>query len=252
MRFRKLLIDGDVIAYRAACAADNKDAGPEVSIPEQMKDAEQYADQIIEHVIYKFVPFPSPKDYGVFLTGVTNFRYEIAKAQPYKAHRPKEKPKYLGHVRNHLRDKWSATTSTDQEADDDIAIEAAKNNYEAIIVSVDKDFLQVPCGNYNFVKDEFREIDEWEGLNFFYSQILTGDAADHIPGLYRVGPVKAEKILKGAETEYDLYKKCVVAYDNDEEAVLERARLLWLRREAGELWEPPVEVKPKAGQGNKK
>lgn len=237
-RFRKLLFDGDVIAYRAACAAENKN-DPEVTVMEEMQNATAYADQILEQVIYKFVPFPAPKDYAVFLTGSNNFRYEIAKAQPYKGNRPSEKPPYLGHVRNHLKEKWNASVSQGQEADDDIATEAASLDYEAIIISVDKDFLQVPCGNYNFVKDEFKEIDEWEGLKFFYTQILTGDAADHIPGIYRVGPVKAEKILKGAETEYDLYRKCVDAYDGNEEDVLERARLLWLRRKEGELWEPP-------------
>ena len=77
---------------------------------------------------------------------------------------------------------------------------------------------------------------------FFYTQILTGDTADNIIGLYGIGPVKAKKILAGAETEQELFDRCVAQYDGDVDKVVQNARLLWLRRKEGQLWEPPEEV----------
>jgi len=39
--------------------------------------------------------------------------------------------------------------------------------------------------------------------------------------------------------EKELYEAVVKAYDGDEGRVLENARLLWLRREEGQMWQPP-------------
>jgi 5'-3' exonuclease len=99
--------------------------------------------------------------------------------------------------------------------------------------------MQVPCWFYNFLKDEWHKTNEWDGLKFFYTQVLTGDAVDNIIGLYRVGPVKAKKMLAECKTEEELYKACVDAYDGDVDRVIENARLLWLRRYVDQLWEPP-------------
>jgi 5'-3' exonuclease len=74
---------------------------------------------------------------------------------------------------------------------------------------------------------------------YYEGQILTGDAADNIKGLLRVGPVKADKLLEGLTEEKELYEAVVKAYDGDKGRVLENARLLWLRREEGQMWQPP-------------
>ena len=71
-------------------------------------------------------------------------------------------------------------------------------------------------------------------------KIFINHAADNIKGIYRVGPVKAAKILEGCSTEQELYDACVKAYDGDLDRVLENARLLWLRRYEGEMWMPPL------------
>jgi hypothetical protein len=60
-------------------------------------------------------------------------------------------------------------------------------------------------------------------------------------GLYKVGPVKANKILQGCDTEEELWDAVLKAYDGDIERVVENARLLWLRRKEGEIWEPPTD-----------
>ena len=54
-----------------------------------------------------------------------------------------------------------------------------------------------------------------------------------------VGGPATEKILKDASTEEDLWDAVLKAWDGDVDRVVENARLLWLRRYEGELWQPP-------------
>ena len=236
MTFGKVLIDGDIIAYRAAFATQDK-------LP---KDAEEKAEELIQYILQETLVFPSPNDYKVYLTGKGNFRHDVAKSHVYKGNRKDaSKPLHLPTVRQYLIDKHNAIVSEGEEADDLIAIEATRLGKNTTVASIDKDMLQIPCKHFNFGRGEWSDVDEWLGLTFFYKQILTGDAADNIVGLYKVGPVKADKMLDGAETEEDLWKKCVDAYNGDVDRVIENARLLWLRRREDELWQPPVAVKQK-------
>lgn len=228
-------MDGDIVAYRCAFSAKG---GPE---GEALSKTDTLVNYILEQTIAH--PFPCTSEYHVYLTGSDNFRYEIAKSYPYKANRTaQEKPEHLGAVRQYLQETRPTTVSYGEEADDLISIAATLGGPDTIIASIDKDFLQVPCKHYNFVKDEWTTVTPEEGIKFFYTQVLTGDAVDNIKGLHRVGPVKASKILEGLTTEQELYKACLDAYDGDVERVLENARLLWLRRYEGEMWECPIKA----------
>jgi hypothetical protein len=90
MRTGKVLIDGDIVAYRAAFATQDL-------LP---KDATDKADELLHYILEQTVMFPEPTDYIVFLTGSGNFRFEIAKSYPYKGNRvANEKPKHLACVR---------------------------------------------------------------------------------------------------------------------------------------------------------
>jgi 5'-3' exonuclease len=136
--------------------------------------------------------------------------------------------------------KYDAILSENCEADDMIGIYANRFGYDnVVIVSVDKDFEQIPTTIFNPSKWEWKTVDIWTATKILYKQILTGDAADNIKGLLRVGPVKADKLLEGLTEEKDLYEAVVKAYDGDKGRVLENARLLWLRREEGQMWQPP-------------
>ncbi len=230
---RKVLIDGDIVAYRSAFAT--QDLFP--------KDAEEKAEILLDYILEETLEFPTPDQYEIYLTGSGNFRHQIAKSYEYKGNRKSaEKPIHLYHIRQYMVDKFDAIVSEGEEADDLIAIEATRLGPDTVVASIDKDMLQIPCHHFNFGKNEWKTVDEWSGLQFFYNQILTGDREDKIGGLYRVGPVKATKMLSEAKTEKDLWEACVKAYDGDVDRVIENARLLWLRRTEGEIWQPPVNV----------
>lgn len=271
----KVLIDGDIVAYRAAAIIEAdfweahkhelgslykfKETQPEhfesmflERYDYQLERTLEKVDGIIDRILTDLqdvdpaLIFLGPDECEVFLTGRDNFRYDIAKTHAYKGHRGvNKKPVLLSKARQYMIDKWGAEVSEGEEADDLIAIAATKYGPEAIVVSIDKDMLQIPCKHYNFVKNEWTEVSEFEGLRFFYSQILTGDSADNIVGLYLVGPKKAEKLLENCEDEDDLWEAVVKAYDGDIDRVVENARLLWLRREEDELWQPPDHRKQK-------
>jgi 5'-3' exonuclease len=232
MEMGKVLIDGDIIAYRAAFSTEQMGSS----------DTERKVDDLIDFILEKTVLFPELlEDYVVYLTGKGNFRHEIAKSYVYKGNRKDvQKPRHLQHARDYMHGKYEAIVSSGEEADDLIAIEAARLNYDACVASIDKDMLQIPCWHFNIVRGDYTKVTPEEGIKFFYTQILTGDRADNIVGLFRVGPKKAEKILEGATEERDLWDRVVKAYDGVEDRVVENARLLWLRRKEEEIWLPPT------------
>jgi 5'-3' exonuclease len=231
MDMGKVLIDGDIIAYRAAFSTEQMG----------LSDTKAKVDDLIEFILDKTVLFPEiGLDYVVYLTGKGNFRHDIAKSHVYKGNRKSvQKPRHLQTARDHMESKYKAIISKGEEADDLIAMEAAKLNYKACVASIDKDMLQIPCWHFNIVRGDYLKVEPFGGIKFFYKQILTGDRADNIVGLFRIGEVKASKILDGAETEEELWDRVIKAYDGDEERVTENARLLWLRREEAEIWQPP-------------
>jgi hypothetical protein len=141
--------------------------------------------------------------------------------------------------------KLGAKMSENEEADDSVGIASTEGNYW--IVHVDKDLDQLPGWHYNPVKDEEYYVTEFEGLYSFYKQILTGDRVDNIEGIRGIGPVKADKILKDCTTEEELYAACIKAYDGNTDRVLENGKLLWLRREINQMWQPPSSLQDQSG-----
>ena len=211
------LIDGDIVAYRVACTL-------------QEDDAADFAYARTEDLVDQIIVNSEADSFRIFLTGKDNFRYTIY--PEYKAHRPKEKPHWLQPIREYLVANFNAEVVNGQEADDALGI---NQTGDSIICSIDKDLLQIPGRHYNFVKDEFTEVDEFQGIHHFYMQCLMGDRSDNIKGIPKVGPKNAEKILAGKLTEKELFDAVRDAYGNDEEFIM-NARVLWIRRKEDEDW----------------
>jgi len=228
-----ILIDADIICYRLGYATENDPSASEKLVKAMVNT---YVDDMLQAIVAKH---PHYTEFYMYLTGKGNFRNEIAVTAPYKGNRTKKKPRFVPTIREHLIRNFEAIVSEDQEADDVIAIKATQNRDNCLICSVDKDFLQVPGYHYNFVTNVYQTVSDEEGLFNFYQQILTGDRVDNIVGLTGIGPVKSKNLLEGL-SEQEMYAKCVELYES-EERVIENARLLWLRREEGQIWNPPNE-----------
>jgi hypothetical protein len=222
------LIDADIVVYRVAFAAQE----------ENEKVVLSRTAEFMEDLVMK----PWVTDYKGFLTGSNNYRKEIAVTAPYKGNRVQERPVHYQLVRDYLVSAWGCEVIDGQEADDAIGIAAYSYNDDDeayIIMSIDKDLDMIRGWHYNFTKDLKYFVQEDETLRTFYTQVLTGDRVDNIPGLKGVGPKKAEKILKDCVSEQDMYQAVLKAYDNNEEYLCEQAKLLWIRRQPSQIWSPP-------------
>lgn len=192
----------------------------------------------------------------LFLTGKGNFRDALATIKGYKANRdPGHRPVHYKSIRRYLKNRWGATVVDGYEADDAVAMAAAEVDYDPdkiIIVTCDKDLLTVPGLQYNFQKREFHTVTEPEALMNFYRQLIMGDSTDNIGGAYRAGEAAANKYIQPGMPEYNMYitalklymqgkekKGCPYAHLSAEDALLENARLLHLKRTPGDVWMPP-------------
>lgn len=158
-------------------------------------------------------------EFQVYLTAsndCTAFRKQAY--SDYKANRKAPRPIHYEALRQHLITDHGASVSTTIEADDAIGIDAG-NNSDCVIVSIDKDLLQIPGKHYNFVKQQFTTVNAHSGMRFFYKQLLMGDKADNIKGVAGIGEVKAERILNSSEDycEEAWFNIVRATYNNDEE-----------------------------------
>jgi hypothetical protein len=126
--------------------------------------------------------------YVGFLTGKGNFRYEAATTWPYKGNRVGvEKPSWYPDIREYVVDVWKAVTIEGMEADDGMSIAQgyfSNQGIESVIVTEDKDLLQVPGLHYNPTKSkEVIHKTTEEGDFMLWCQVITGDGVDNIPGV---------------------------------------------------------------------
>jgi hypothetical protein len=222
------LIDADILVYRIGFTT--QDTNDKIALSR------------VAEFMEELVMRPDVGDYKGFLTGGNNFRKEVAVTAPYKGNRSLERPKHYDLIREYLNKAWGCEIVEGQEADDAIGIAAYafEDPEEYLIMSIDKDLDMLRGWHYNFIRNDKYLIDEYEAMQNFYKQLLTGDRVDNIIGLKGVGPKKAEKILADKISEKDMYDAILKAYDNDAERVLENGRLLWIRRKEGQMWQPPV------------
>lgn len=209
-------IDGDICVYAVASACEGKrwrykgvvydskielnkllkqdgvddSAVESFSEPEEWVDCQTSAISYIENIINH-----CEDDYRVYLSGKSNFRYEVATIKPYKGNRSSEKPVHFDAVRQFYKDYYDAIVTVRMEADD--AIGLAHDPDTDIIATRDKDLNCIPGLHYDWVKGSCSFITEDVADLSFYSQLLTGDSTDNILGLYGVS--KESKLLKNLQ-----------------------------------------------------
>jgi DNA polymerase-1 len=198
---RTLLVDGDVIAYTIACRIEehvdwdgNGNAQVFSDSGRAFEQTQWWLESIqAEHKADKVIVALSDKSRRYF-------RHDIFPA--YKAHRTHgTPPQSLGAVKDFLRkgvNDFEPVFFPTLEADDVLGILATSTHVdygERIIVTSDKDLLQIPGKHYNPRNGKSATVTESAGDYFFLTQVLTGDPTDGFPGIKGVGPKKAEKIL---------------------------------------------------------
>jgi len=211
------------------------------------------AKQLIERILLR----TGADEYQLYLTGKGNYREEIATILPYKGNRDSShKPHHYDSIIRYLTENWGAITVEGIEADDAMSTAQMSGVYnrgfkrypDTCIATIDKDLDMVPGNHYNWNKDVLYFVDEETAMTWFYAQLIMGDATDNIQGIPGAGKKKAEKVLSSCETEEDMYWAVLDLYQayystlgyKPMDALIENARLLWMRREEGVNWNPPV------------
>jgi len=203
---KTILIDGNNLLYRTFWAANYKTDGedPNRGIYIFLKAVKSYADkfapwQNIYCVWDKRLAYPQK-----------NFRSEVCETE-YKGGRNKEKFKnvfdsldqiidILKHLGVHNFYPWR------MEADDAISWLANTIEGEKIIISTDKDMLQLVNSNvkiFNPISKKIIEEDNFQEItglrnpkDYFWYRCFTGDKSDNIDGIKRFGLKTYQKLTQ--------------------------------------------------------
>ena len=246
-----LILDGDIIAYTSAASceitADFECCGGLC--------CESYPDLLEDKIKSTILEWVSPiKKFDKILIALTdkekpNWRKDIY--PEYKANRKGvRKPELLQDAINYLKENHDCISTAGLEADDVMGIEATTHEKGTVkvIVSTDKDFLQIPCRQLNPVTGKkiyptTEKADWWHMI-----QTLAGDPVDNYKGVPRVGIKTAEKILAGIEQKH-WWDTILTAYKKKElnkEYALIQAQIARICRKADydkttkevKLWNP--------------
>lgn len=254
------LIDGDPLIYGAGFASD---AAAKNRLIQEVGEAE--AKHIIEVEGAPFEPLNNTihgmnqmlngimnaadaTRRTIFISHPVNFREQMYPA--YKANRNiLHRPYWYKELKEYLLDKGAIFSEEGDEADDALGIaqtDFLKRHKQSIICTNDKDLDQVPGLHYNWSKtrrdDGVYEVDDVEGMRFFYTQLITGDSTDNIPGIFQHSGQKAmpnlKDPLKTMFFEKEMYEHVLSIYKGDSDFIGLIGPLLWIKRDSN-FWSLP-------------
>lgn len=244
-----ILFDADMLVFRASSSVEvethwhdglwtlHSDEAEAEAIVDDM--VQTYVDKVLNH--YKYTG-----QYEILMcfSDRDNFRKKILPT--YKLNRQgKRKPVCYFGVKKWVEENFTCYQRPALEADDCIGILATHRNPNAIIISGDKDFKTIPARFYNFIADEFYDVDKETADYWHLYQTLVGDTADNYKGCPSIGAVGAKKILDEHPTwgaVVDAFKKKGLT---EEDALLQArvARILRaddydFKNKCPKLWTP--------------
>lgn len=221
---RTLLVDGDIVAFKAATIAET---------PINWGDGVWTLHAHEQDVIASCCDFMSKisiesgcDEIITCLSGDYLYRKDVA---PYYKQNRKgiRKPMLLNFAKEFLSEKFNGLVEDKLEADDLLGILGSSDN-TTVIWSADKDLLTVPA--YHLIEGRVVEIDKEEADYHFLYQTLVGDSTDNYKGCPSVGSVKANRLLEKEGATWDTVVKAYAAQGLGEEVAIENARLARILR----------------------
>lgn len=194
------LIDGDIPAYHAAAYA--RASGKTEA------DARALAVNLVNDWV---PPWLRAESKLVCLSSYPRWRGVVY--SPYKANRKDPEPPLLQSCIQAIDEEFDTAKGDCLEADDVLGILSDSLINETVIVSIDKDLLQIPGWHWRPHRQQLVYQSEGNALYRFLTQWLIGDSTDNVPGIPGIGPKKAEKIIQdnlkspGLGWVYDTYAK---------------------------------------------
>lgn len=184
----KAVIDADSCIYRAAWKQGSLE-----------KALDNY--QNIMQIFWLQPTWIDSRDSFIYCAGEGNFRDKLV--PDYKANRRnKPIPEEAGLFKPLLDEivkQGLAIPANGCEADDMVRIKCTElwdADEDFVVVHIDKDLDCIIGQHYNPNRKEFYHISEDEADLHYYSQILAGDPTDSLPGLPKIGKIRAKKLLE--------------------------------------------------------
>lgn len=177
--------DGDFIGFLVCY---NKKDDPIKSLDDCINLCDEMISNINLHL--------KAEEYVGFLGKGKCFRHNIN--FKYKANRKyNDEIKFIPEIRQHLVDNHNFKLIENYEADDLVQSFRItnKDKYNCIVVSPDKDILNLEGCNYNPKKGQFIYTTKQEENLFFLKSMIIGDSADNISGIKGYGEITAKKII---------------------------------------------------------
>ncbi len=237
-----VLIDGDILIYKAACGAEQEFRWPD-GVWTYWAD-EELGKDILDQKIEQILKDTKADDYIICLSDPEkNFRKHIY--SEYKANRNGlRRPLILSAMRDHCLMEKRTCEYPWLEADDVMGILATSEDIEGnkIIATVDKDLMQIPVPVYNMDTKKIHKPEYRDCMNIFYGQMLAGDTIDNYPGCPGVGDATVDEILQATE-KWEQYEH---TFKSGKRKGLTETR--WHKVPCKDLWEIIVSYFEKAGQ----
>lgn len=210
-----LLIDGDVLAFISAAAAQGKLIDPESGWASPVANALE-GETILENMLFALRTELHGDSIEVYLSDPTDNWRTLVDPSYKKNREGLERPLLLDHLKGYLRERHGATHWPGLEADDVLGIlatfpgdiehpenPAPDSAARKIVVGRDKDFNSIPGLHHTIKKDidpktkrmVTREVSQWEGDRFHLIQTLAGDRVDGYAGCPGIGMVRAALII---------------------------------------------------------
>lgn len=236
MKDRTLLVDGDIVAYKAATVAESPiDWGDGLwTLHAQEKD-------VIVNMVSFMEQIKEASGCNKIITclsGDNLYRKDVAPY--YKANRKgTRKPMLLNFAKKYLSDNYNGKVEDKLEADDLLGI-LGSSDANTVIWSADKDLLTIPA--YHLLDGKVVEILEDEADYHFLYQTLVGDSTDNYKGCPTVGDKKANKLLEDNGATWETVVDAFAKQNLSELVAIENARLARILR-SGEYNFETKEVK---------
>jgi len=234
-----LLIDADSIVW-ASCY--KKKESPECDGLHTLEDAKEKLNEVLMSIVNDIEADHDVTGVKIFAGSVGNFRKQISKT--YKADRKdSDRPAILNDMFAYIKFQYDVISGVGVETDDVLAtywkqITDVVGKKGAMIVSIDKDYKQLPAliYDYHYKKKCYYDISEQEARYNFYEQMICGDAGDNVKVCKGYGPAYCKKAFKDCLSHYSYLKVSFALYrkiygNKARERFIETRQLLTLKTE---------------------
>lgn len=222
---KTILIDGDILIYRAALKAENVFTWDEDvwSVAANMTEAKGHFDCMVKEI--EETLGVSDSTICVSCDGPT-FRRQML--DTYKGNRKGRKPLVFRPLREWSKAERGALSWPLLEADDVLGILATNGEIaDPVIVTIDKDLHSIPATHWNPDKPEkgLLTVTQEEADQFHLVQAIAGDPTDNYPGVPGLGMVRARRLLEKDGWTWDTVVKAYESKKLSEDEALLNARM---------------------------